>query len=203
MQYGCPSVLSNVASLGKEVELLAVSLDQFGNIYATYRTRIYCLCLRMTGNNAEAEDLTQEAFLRLFHKLDTFRHESSFYTWLRRIAINVVLLRFQKPSYCRETSLDTLAAPNISDKSSPEIEVSCVDCNLGAVLVRIDLQRALDRLPPGFRKVLILHDVEGYGHGEISQLMGCTIGTSKSQLHKARSRMRGLLGAYRRGELVA
>ncbi len=203
MGFECSSLLDNQLSIGAEFEFLAVSLEQFGNIYATYRPKIYCLCLRMTGNCAEAEDLTQEAFLRLFHKFDTFRHESSFYTWLRRLAINVVLLRFQKPSWRRESSLDALAKPRTFEDSSPGMEFGCIDCRLQAVMARVDLQRALKRLPPGFRTVLILHDVEGYCHGEISQLMGCSIGTSKSQLHKARSKMRGYLSGYGNRGLAA
>lgn len=203
MQFGSPPVRLKTKNLGKEVELVAISLDQFGGIYSAYRPRIYCLCVHMTGNCAEAEDLTQEAFLRLFHKLNTFRGESSFYRWLRRLAINVALLRFQKPSWRRGTSLDGMDAPNPRGESSPGIKFGCVDCNLEAVVERVDVQRALDRLPRGFKTVLILHDVEGFGHREISQLMGCTIGTSQSQLDKVRSRMRGFLGAYRRSELVA
>lgn len=196
MGFECTFLLNNSPNIEAEFELLAISLERFGCIYATYRTKIYCLCLRMTGNRAEAEDLTQEAFLRLFRKFDTFRNESSFYSWLRRIAINVVLLRFEKPGWHRETSLDALAEPRTTEDSSPRMQFGCVDCELQAVLDRVDLERALDRLSPGFRTVLILHDVEGYCHGEISQLMGCSIGTSKSQLHKARSRMRGFLGGY-------
>lgn len=202
MEVKCAAVAGRTVGFHRE-EFFSFSHDQFGRIYTTYRPQIYFLCLRMTGNSAEAEDLAQEAFLRLFGKLDTFRGESSFYTWLRRLAINVVLLRFETPRWRRETSLDELAQPQASPDSLSEMQFGCFDCDLGAVLDRIDLQRALDRLPAGFRTVLIMHDVEGYKHGEISRLMGCSIGTSKSQLHKARSKMRRLLGGPDGGELVA
>lgn len=203
MEYGWASFPSNSVSTMEDVELFTFSPEHLGSLYATYRSRIYCLCLRMTGNYAEAEDLTEDTFLRLFRKLGSFRHESSFYTWLRRLTVNVVLLRFQKPGWHRETSLEGLAEPNGLTGEAPGREFGCVDCDLQAVLERIDLERAIDRLPPGFRRVLVLHDIEGYGHGEISRLMGCSVGTSKSQLHKARTKMRGFLGGYRRGELAA
>lgn len=168
-------------------------IDEFEDIYTTYRSRVWSLCLRMTGNPDEAEDLTQETFLRLFKKLDTFRGESAFCTWLRRIAINVVLLRFQKASWRRETSMEEITGPD-SDTGCPrQVEFGGTDSRLVGAVDRINLQRALDQLPPGFKAVLILHDIEGYEHVEISELMGCSIGTSKSQLHKARLKMREYL----------
>lgn len=203
MEYRCASSPNNSPDTRGDAELATLPPEQFGGLYATYRPRIYCLCLRMTGNYSEAEDLTEDSFLRLFHKFGSFRQESSLYTWLRRLTINVVLLRFQKPGWHRETSLEGLAEPNGPAGEGRRREFGCVDCDLQAVLERIDLERALNRLPPGFRTVLIMHDIEGYGHGEISRLMGCSVGTSKSQLHKARTKMRGFLGGYRRGELVA
>lgn len=203
MRYGCLSTLSNVPSPKKNAELLAVSIDQLQSLDKTYRHRISCLGLRMTGNCSEAEDLTQEAFLRLFHNFEIFCRESSFYTRLRRLAIRVVLPRIQKPSWRSQTSPDALVSADTSGKSSSGIEFGCVDGGLRAALARTDLQRVLDRLPPGFRTALSLHGVEDYGHGQISRLMSRTIGTAKSQLHQARSRICGFYGAYERSELVA
>jgi len=174
--------------------------EELGRLYTAYRSRVYFICLRMTGNHDEAEDLTQETFLRLLQKIDTFRHESSFYTWLRRLAINVVLLRFERPSWRRETSLDALASPDASSDSSFGMQFGTTDRDLMAVPERIDLERALDRMPPGFKAVLEMHDVKGYGHEEISQRMRASVGTSKSQLHKARAKMRGLLKEPRCGD---
>lgn len=168
-------------------------IDEFEDLYSTYRSRIWSLCLRMTGNPDDAEDLTQETFLRLFQKLDTFRGESAFCTWLRRIAINVVLLRFQKASWRRETSMETFEELDPVTGCPHKVEFGRLDARMMGAVDRVSLQRAIDQLPPGFKAVLILHDIEGYEHVEISELMGCSIGTSKSQLHKARLKMREYL----------
>lgn len=167
--------------------------DDFEDLYMTYRSRVWALCLRMTGNPDEAEDLTQETFVRMFQKLDTFRGESAFCTWLRRITINVVLLRFQKASWRREKSIEELSSMDPESGCPHKVEFGGVDTQLAEAVDRISLERAIDRLPPGFKAVLILHDIEGYEHEEISKLMGFAVGTSKSQLHKARLKMRELL----------
>ncbi len=168
-------------------------ISEFEDIYETYRSRVWALCLRMTGNPDDAEDLTQETFVRMFQKLDTFRGESAFCTWLRRIAINVVLLRFQKASWRRERSIEELTDVNPLTGCPHAKEFGQIDTELMETIDRVALQRAISQLPPGFRAVFILHDVEGYEHVEISRLMGCSVGTSKSQLHKARLKMRELL----------
>lgn len=172
------------------------ALEDLAHLYAMYNTRIYCLCLRMTGNPDDAEDLSQEAFLRLIQKIDKFRGESAFYTWLRRLAINVVLLKFQKASWRHEVSLEELTDP-VMDRR-PDQFLATIDPELVGVIDRVSLERAMDRLPPGFKSVFVLHDIEGYQHTEISKLLGCSIGTSKSQLHKARLKMRELLEEARR-----
>ncbi|HXH50345.1 MAG TPA: RNA polymerase sigma factor [Terriglobia bacterium] len=170
-----------------------VLVDEFEDLYITYRSRVWALCLRMTGNPDDAEDLTQETFVRMFRKLDTFRGESEICTWLRRIAMNVVLQRFQKASWRRETPLEEVTSQDPVCGCPHKVEFGRVDTRLHGAIDRIRLQRAINQLPPGFRAVLILHDIEGYEHVEISELMGCTVGTSKSQLHKARLKMRELL----------
>ncbi len=168
-------------------------IDEFEDLYRTYRSRVWALCLRMTGNPDDAEDLTQETFIRMFQKLDTFRGESAICTWLRRIAINVVLLRFQKASWRREKSIEELSGVDPITGCPRKMEFGRVDTQLTGAVDRITLQRAIDQLPPGFKSVFILHDIEGYEHVEISELMGCSVGTSKSQLHKARLKLRELL----------
>jgi RNA polymerase sigma-70 factor, ECF subfamily len=178
----------------------APTLDDFEHIYATYNARVYYLCLRMTGNADDAEDLSQEAFLRLIQRMGTFRGESAFYTWLRRLAINVVLLRFQSASWRREISLEGLTDPDVAFGSPRPRELASVDLKLLGAIDRICLERAIDQLPAGFKAVFILHDIEGYEHTEISRLLGCSVGTSKSQLHKARLKMRELLGEACRGK---
>jgi RNA polymerase sigma-70 factor (ECF subfamily) len=145
----------------------------------------------MVGNPAAAEDLAQEAFLQLFRKIQTFRGESAFSTWLHRLTVNVVLMRLRRKNVI-ETSLDELAEQDESSGSPPR-EVGTPDLKLTGSVDRVNLDRAVAQLPPGYRAVFLLHDVEGYEHNEIADMMGCSIGNSKSQLHKARTRLRELL----------
>jgi RNA polymerase sigma-70 factor (ECF subfamily) len=145
----------------------------------------------MVGNTAEAEDLTQEAFLQLFRKIATFRGESAFSTWLHRLAVNVVLMKLRKKSG-KETSLEQVTEPD-EESGTPRRDFGTMDLRLSGSLDRVNLQRAVDQLPPGYRAAFILHDVQGYEHNEIAEMLGCSIGNSKSQLHKARMRLRDLL----------
>ncbi len=145
----------------------------------------------MVGNTAEAEDLTQEAFLQLFRKVSTFRGESAFSTWLHRLAVNVVLMKLRKKSG-NETSLEQVTEPD-EDAGGLRRDFGGPDLRLSGSLDRVNLQRAVDQLPPGYKAVFVLHDVQGYEHNEIAEIMGCSIGNSKSQLHKARMRLRELL----------
>ncbi len=184
---------TNKSIWDSEPESLRPESHEFERLYKEYRARVYALCLFMTANRDEAEDLTQETFVRLFSKLDTFRGESTFYTWLRRMAINVVLMRFQKAYWRRETSLDELTDPG----AAHSVEFGSLDAELLETIDRVDLERAIEQLPPCSKAVLWMHDVEGYQHNEISKQMGCSRGTSKSQLHKARRRVRELLQSER------
>ena len=163
----------------------------FERLYRLHSRRVYSLCLRMVGNTAEAEDLTQEAFLQLFRKIATFRGESAFSTWLHRLAVNVVLMRLRKKSG-KETSLEQVTEPD-EESGTPRRDFGAIDLRLSGSLDRVNLQRAVDQLPPGYKAAFILHDVQGYEHNEIAQMLGCSIGNSKSQLHKARMRLRDLL----------
>lgn len=163
--------------------------EAFEVLYHQHKRRVYSLCLRMTANTAEAEDLAQEAFLQLFRKIGTFRGEAAFSTWLHRMAVNVVLMRLRKkglPVVPIDETIET-------EEDSPKKEPGAPDLSLAGSLDRLQLARAVDALPPGYRTIFVLHDVEGYEHNEIAELVGCSIGNSKSQLHKARLKLRDLL----------
>ena len=162
----------------------------FERLYRLHSRRVYALCLRMVGNTAEAEDLTQEAFLQLFRKISTFRGESAFSTWLHRLAVNVVLMRLRKKSGT-EASLEEITEPD--EEGSARRDFGTPDLRLSGSIDRVNLQRAVEQLPPGYKAIFVLHDVQGYEHNEIAEIMGCSIGNSKSQLHKARMRLRELL----------
>ena len=163
----------------------------FERIYRLHGRRVYSLCLRMVGNTAEAEELAQEAFLQLFRKIHTFRGDSAFSTWLHRLAVNVVLMRLRKKTLA-QTSLEEMAEPD-EETGGPGKDLGTLDMRLSGSIDRVNLERAIDQLPPGYKTVFVLHDIQGYEHNEIAELMGCSIGNSKSQLHKARMRLRELL----------
>lgn len=168
----------------------------FEDLYRSHKGRVYSLCLRMLGNTAEAEDLTQEAFMQLFRKIHTFRGESAFSTWLHRLSVNVVLMHLRRkslPLVSLDESVET-DEPGEGVKREPGEE----DLALVGSLDRVTLEDAIQQLPHGYRMVFLLHDVEGYEHNEIATLLGCSIGNSKSQLHKARLRLRDLLRHARR-----
>lgn len=143
----------------------------------------------MTGDPAEAEDLAQEAFLQLFRKIGTFRGESAFSTWLHRLVVNVVLMHLRKRGL-QQVSLDEV---DNSQEEPIRREYGNEDLRLLGSVDRIGLERAIAHLPPGYRAVFVLHDVEGYEHNEIAQIMNYSIGNSKSQLHKARLKLRDWL----------
>jgi RNA polymerase sigma-70 factor, ECF subfamily len=175
----------------------AIRLAQTGDgsafefLYELHSRRVYALCLRMVSNPSDAEDLTQEAFLQLFRKIATFRGESAFSTWLHRMTVNVVLMRLRKKAL-PVASLEETTEPD-EDSGGPRKDVGAPDLRLSGAVDRVNLERSIDRLPPGYRTVFVLHDVQGYEHNEIAEIMGCSVGNSKSQLHKARTRLRDLL----------
>ena len=164
----------------------------FAHLYSLHKRRIYSLCLRMVGNIAEAEDLTQEAFLQLHRKISTFRGDSAFSTWLHRLAVNVVLMQLRKKGLSL-TSLDEAMEP--TPEEGPGRSFGAADLNLSGAIDRLALERAVADLPAGYRLIFILHDVEGYEHNEIASMLECSIGNSKSRLHKARLRLRDALRA--------
>lgn len=163
--------------------------EAFAALFELHKRRVYSLCLRMTGDPAEAEDLAQEAFLQLFRKIGTFRGESAFSTWLHRLVVNVVLMHLRKKGL-QKVSLDEVDA---SQEEPVKREYGDDDRRLLGSVERIALKSAIDELPPGYRAIFVLHDVEGYEHNEIAQIMNCSVGNSKSQLHKARLKLREVL----------
>jgi len=171
----------------------AIALAQRGDhaafeyIYKAYCKRVYSVCLRMIRNPAEAEDLTQQTFLQLFRKIATFRSESNFSTWLYRVTVNVVLLhmRHRKPAAAVVEDLEQYAA-NEDGKRKHGVSLS-------SFVDRLTLKRAISKLSPGCKRQFLLYDVLGYRHREIAERLGCSVGSSKSQLHKARKRLRRLL----------
>jgi len=140
----------------------------------------------MTGNVVEAEDLAQEVFIQLFRKIGSFRGESAFTTWLHRLTVNQVLMHFRKRGVRLEQTTEDGEAPI-------QIVKGTENPNAMPVVDRIALDKAIAQLPPGYRTVFTLHDIEGHEHEEIARMLGCSVGTSKSQLHKARMKLRGLL----------
>ena len=160
--------------------------EAFEKLYEQHHRRVYSLCFRMLGGVQQAEDLTQEVFLQVFRKIGSFRGDSAFTTWLHRLTVNQVLMHFRKRGVKLEhTSEEGDFSAVVETPLQSTRRISMVD--------RIALERAISELPPGYRTVFVLHDVEGYEHEEIASTLGVTIGTSKSQLHKARMRLRELL----------
>ena len=163
----------------------------FERLYQLHSARVYSLCLRMVENTAEAEDLTQEAFLLVMRKIRTFRGDSAFSTWLHRIAVNIVLMRLRRKTPFESSLEEINDLP--SARHSLLRELARPDLRLAGSLDRLHLERALAKLRPFQKLVVVLHDVQGYKHFEIAKMLHWSIGNSKSQLHRARARLRKLL----------
>ena len=161
-------------------------MSAFEELYARHSRRVYSLCLRMTANTAEAEDLAQEVFIQLYRKCGSFRGESQFTTWLHRLTVNQVLMHFRRRGVKLEQVTD-------EGEEVVKIEPGSENQSRMAVVDRIAIDKAVSQLPPGYRAVFVLHDVEGREHEEVARMLGCSVGTSKSQLHKARMKLRTLL----------
>jgi len=167
----------------------------FATLFQLHKKRVYSVCLQMTKDVADAEDLTQEAFMQVFRSVNSFRGDSAFSTWLYRVAVNTVLMKLRRRKSPPVLSLDE---PVSADSPSLKREVGRQDPSLSGAIDRIALRRALEELPGGCRQIFDLHEVEGYQHHEIAELLQCSIGNSKSQLHKAKLKMRDLLLPPRR-----
>jgi RNA polymerase sigma-70 factor (ECF subfamily) len=168
----------------------------FEYLYRSHCKRVYAVCLRMVGNTTDAEDLTQEAFLLVFRKLHTFRGESAFSTWLHRLVVNTVLMHLRRkslPAVSMEGGL-----PPDGETAPSSIDIAASDLVLEGSIDRINLGRCIAQLPAGSRAVFVMHDIQGYQHHEIAEMMGRSEGVSKSQLHRARKRLRELLHELQR-----
>ena len=165
----------------------AGNVDAFERIYWQHHRRVFGICLRMTKNTTEAEDVTQQVFLNLFKKIGSFRGDSAFTTWLHRITVNQMLMHLRSNRSRKEDITETGELPEnnyrVLEKSG----------SANQIVHRLQLNEAIAKLADGYRKVLVLHDIEGFEHEEIAKILGCASGTSKSQLHKARRVLQRLL----------
>lgn len=164
--------------------------EAFAALFQQHKNRVYSVCLRMTKDVAEAEDLTQDAFLQVFRTVGSFRGDAAFATWLYRLAVNTVLMKLRRDKLRSLVSLDE---PVVFQAACLRPGFGKADPYLKGVIDRVTLHRAIEQLPRGYRTIFALHEIEGYEHHEIAQLLNCSIGNSKSQLHKARVKMRSLL----------
>ncbi len=180
------SLLQNLVAPVKDERRIRGDLLPFEELFKLHHGKVYAVCLRMTGNTAEAEDLTQEVFVQVFRKLDSFRGESAFTTWLHRLTVNQVLMYFRKRRSRREQLTEDGEVPERTIQGRKVLTGS-------AILDRLALDEAIVKLAPGYRAIFVLHDIEGLQHLEIANILGCSVGTTKSQLHKARMKLRRLL----------
>jgi RNA polymerase sigma-70 factor (ECF subfamily) len=159
----------------------------FEELYQRHHRRVYSICLRMLQNASEAEDLTQDVFIQLYRKIGSFRGDSAFTTWLHRLTVNQVLMHFRKRTVKFEKTTEEGETP-------VQVVGGTENPNKMPIVDKIALENAIQQLPAGYKNVFVLHDVEGYEHEEVARILGCSVGTSKSQLHKARLKLRKLLG---------
>jgi RNA polymerase sigma-70 factor (ECF subfamily) len=169
----------------------------FERLYRLHSARVFALCVRMLKNPAEAEDLTQEVFLRVFRKIHAFRGDSAFSTWLHRVAVNTVLMRLRRKTLAK-ASLDEITEA-CEEAGASRRELGGPDQRLEGYTDRVALEKAIEQLPPGYKLMFVLYDIQGYAHREIAKIVGCSVGNAKSQLHKARQRLRKLLRHNRSG----
>jgi RNA polymerase sigma-70 factor (ECF subfamily) len=178
----------NSASTDYELTQLAAggNMAAFEEIYNRHHRRVYSICLRMLQNATEAEDLTQDVFIQLHRKIGSFRGDSAFTTWLHRLTVNQVLMHFRKRNVKFEKTTEEGETP-------VQVVPGTENAKKMPIVDKIAIENAIEQLPTGYRNVFVLHDVEGYEHEEVAKILGCSVGTSKSQLHKARLKLRKLL----------
>ncbi len=169
--------------------------EAFAALFQAHKKRVFSVCLLMTKDAADAEDLTQEAFLQVFRSIGSFRGDSAFSTWLYRVAVNTVLMKLRRRKSPPILSLDE---PVSAESPSLRRDVGKADPSLSGAVDRIALRRAMQELPQGCRQIFSLHEVQGFQHHEIAKILDCSVGNSKSQLHKAKMKMRDLLFPKRR-----
>jgi RNA polymerase sigma-70 factor (ECF subfamily) len=168
---------------------LAGEADAFKEMYDSHATRLYNLACRITGSTADAEDVLQEIFLQAFRKLSSYKGEAALGTWLYRLAMNLCLDRVRS----KQGKMDR--ATVALDDERGEAVMPAAGPRADAVVQRLDLDRAVEQLPASYKAAFLLHDVEGFEHHEIGEMLGIAEGTSKSLVHKARLRLRAFLGA--------
>jgi len=189
VQFAEAPAIADVGS-ATDLELTKVAANgnmaAFEEIYRRHHRRVYSICLRMLQNASEAEDLTQDVFIQLYRKIGSFRGDSAFTTWLHRMTVNQVLMHFRKRTVKFEKTTEEGETPVqiVTGTQNPE-KMRIVD--------KIALDNAIEQLPTGYKNVFVLHDVEGFEHEEVARILGCSVGTSKSQLHKARLKLQKLL----------
>jgi len=165
----------------------------FESLYRLHSARVYALCMRMLRNPDEAEDSTQEVFLHVFRKIQGFRGASAFSTWLHRVAVNTVLMRIRGSKLAKAALVENTDGSN--ENGTSRRELGAPDVHLEGYIDRVALENAIQQLPPRCKLMFVLYDVQGYAHSEIARLLGCSVGNAKSQLHKARVRLRKILRA--------
>lgn len=190
LEAEAPEFTENISESSSDL-MLAQSATKgnmfaFEELYNRHHRRVYSLCLRMLQNTHEAEDLTQEVFIQLYRKIGSFRGDSAFTTWLHRMTVNQVLMHFRKRTVKFEKTTEEGETPE-------QVVIGTGNQDKMPIVDKIALDSAIALLPDGYKKVFVLHDVEGYEHEEVARILGCSVGTSKSQLHKARLKMRKLL----------
>lgn len=189
VQFSSGTAIADI-SKAKDFELTQAAgggdMVAFEEVYNRHHRRVYSICLRMLQNPSEAEDLTQDVFIQLYRKIGSFRGDSAFTTWLHRMTVNQVLMHFRKRSVKFEKTTEEGETPDqiLPGTANPE-KMRVID--------KIALDHAIEQLPTGYKNVFVLHDVEGYEHEEVAGILGCSVGTSKSQLHKARLKLQKLL----------
>lgn len=164
----------------------------FERLYRLHSARVYALCMRMLRDADEAEDSTQEVFLHVYRKIQGFRGASAFSTWLHRVAVNTVLMRIRGSKMAKAALVDNAEGSN-EESGIPRRELGAPDLRLEGYMDRVAIENAIRQLPPRCKLMFVLYDIQGYAHGEIAKLLGCSVGNAKSQLHKARVRLRKLL----------
>jgi len=163
----------------------------FERLYRLHSARVYDLCMRMLRNPDDAEDSTQEVFLHVFRKIQGFRGASAFSTWLHRVAVNTVLMQLRRSKSAKAAQVENIEA---NDKDGmAQRELGAPDLHLEGYVDRVAIENAIKQLPPRCKLMFVLYDIQGYAHSEIAKLLGCSVGNAKSQLHKARARLRKLL----------
>jgi RNA polymerase sigma-70 factor (ECF subfamily) len=186
-----PAVPSESLKMNDDLTLARLAAEgdmaAFEEIYLRHHRRVYAICLRMLQNASEAEDLTQDVFIQLYRKISSFRGDSAFTTWLHRMTVNQVLMHFRKRNVKFEKTTEEGETPD-------QIVAGTANPDRMRIVDKIALENAIAQLPEGYKNVFLLHDVQGFEHEEVAKILGCSVGTSKSQLHKARLKLQKLLG---------